>query len=115
MEIWEAAGWGLAGGLAAGLVSLMTAITSAGFTWPWHGHPEQARPRLFVFGCGLALGALVAAATHDSMSGAWPAFIMGVGAPATIRGALAGVSVTERKPDSPAPVPSEGGEGSGGR
>ena len=59
MGLWEAACWGLAGGLAAGLVSLMTAVASAGFAWPWHGHPEQIGPRLFVFGGSLLLGALV--------------------------------------------------------
>lgn len=34
MGIIEAAAWGLSGGLAAGLVSLMTAVATAGFRWP---------------------------------------------------------------------------------
>ena len=48
---------------------------------------------LCFFGCGLLLGALVAAAAHSQMSGAWPAFVIGAGAPATIRGLLSGVEV----------------------
>ncbi len=77
----------------------MTAVTSAGFRWPWkHG---EFGPRLFVLGCGLLLGALVAAASHAQMSGAWPAFVIGAGAPATIRGLLSGVEV--RAKPSPGP------------
>jgi len=41
----------------------------------------------------LLLGALVATASHAQMSGAWPAFVIGAGAPATIRGLLSGVEV----------------------
>ncbi len=99
MSWWQASGWGLAGGLAAGVLALMTAVTSAGFRWPWkHG---EFGPRLFVLGCGLLLGALVAAASHAQMSGAWPAFVIGAGAPATIRGLLSGVEV--RAKPSPGP------------
>lgn len=93
MMWWHAAAWGLAGGTSAGLASLMTAVIKAGFTWPSR---DQAGPRLFVFAGGLVLGALVSAATHDSMNGAWPAFVMGVGAPATVRGLLSGIEVAER-------------------
>ena len=100
MSWWQAAGWGLAGGLAAGVLALMTAVISAGFRWPWK-HDEFG-PRLFVLGCGLFLGALVAAAAHSQMSGAWPAFVIGVGAPSTIRGFLTGVEVDVKLPsDTP--------------
>lgn len=91
MSWWQAASWGLAGGLAAGVLALMTAVTTAGFKWPWKR--REFGPRLFVVGCGLLLGALVAAAAHAQMSGAWPAFVIGAGAPATIRGLLSGVEV----------------------
>jgi hypothetical protein len=91
MSWWQAAGWGLAGGLAAGILALMTAVTAAGFRWPWK--QSELWPRLFVIGCGLLLGALVACAAHSQMSGGWPAFVMGAGAPATIRGLLSGVQV----------------------
>jgi hypothetical protein len=94
MSWWQAAGWGLAGGLAAGVLALMTAVTSAGFRWPWKR--GEFGPRLFVLGGGLLLGALVAAASHAQMSGAWPAFVIGAGAPATIRGLLSGVEVRAR-------------------
>lgn len=90
----EAAAWGLAGGLAAGLLALMTAVSAAGFRWPWK--PGELWPRLFVFGCSMALGALVATAAHSQISGPWPAFVMGAGAPATIRGLLSGVEVATR-------------------
>jgi hypothetical protein len=43
-------------------------------------------------------GALVAAASHAQMSGAWPAFVIGAGAPATIRGLLSGVEVRVNPP-----------------
>jgi len=92
----QAAAWGLAGGLAAGLVGLMTAVTAAGFKWPWR--KGERGPRLFVVGSGMLLGALVAAAAHSQMSGGWPAFVMGAGAPATIRGLLTGVEVSTRPP-----------------
>jgi hypothetical protein len=94
MSWWQAAGWGLAGGLAAGVLALMTAVKSAGFRWPWMRH--EFGPRLFVLVGGLLLGALVAAAAHAQMSGAWPAFVIGAGAPATIRGLLSGVEVSEK-------------------
>jgi hypothetical protein len=91
MTWMQAVGWGLAGGLAAGVLALMTAVTAAGFRWPWRR--SELGPRLFVLGCGLLLGALVAAAAHGQISGPWPAFAMGAGAPATIRGLLSGIEV----------------------
>ena len=94
----QAASWGLAGGLAAGILGLMTAVTTAGFQWPWKRH--ELGPRLFVLSCGLLLGALVAAAAHSQMSGGWPAFVMGAGAPATIRGLLSGIEVHTGSPSS---------------
>jgi hypothetical protein len=107
MAWYHAAGWGVAGGLAAGLVSLMTAVATAGFSWPWRDSPEQIGPRLFVSASAILLGALVAAATHDSMNGAWPAFVMGVGAPATVRGLLSGIEVSERSASVPSEVPAD--------
>src|SRR5690348_5463139 len=89
MNCVQAAGWGIGGGLAAGILALMTAVTTADFRWPWKHH--ELGPRLFVVGCGLLMGALVAAAAHGQMSGGWPAFVMGAGAPATIRGLLSGI------------------------
>jgi|SRR6516164_7300186 hypothetical protein len=100
MSWWQAAGWALAGGLAAGVLALMTAVTSAGFRWPWK--PGELGPRLSVLGGGLLLGALAAAATHAQMSGAWPALVIGAGAPATVRGLLSGVEVRQK------PLPGDG-------
>ena len=39
------------------------------------------------------------------MSGAWPAFVMGVSAPATVRGVLSGIDASIRKPDATPPLP----------
>ena len=99
MDLMGAAAWGLAGGLAAGLVSMSASVVAAGFKWPWRDNEDGIGPRLFVTGVGLVIGALVAAAAHGQMSGGWPAFIMGVSAPSVIRGALSRVEVTERKAD----------------
>ena len=108
MSWWQAASWGLAGGLAAGVLALMTAVHSAGYRWPWkHG---EFGPRLFVLGCGLFLGALVAAAAHSQMSGAWPAFVIGLGAPSTIRGFLTGVEVDVKLPSDTPQVAVAGGD-----
>jgi hypothetical protein len=91
MSLWQAAGWALAGGLAAAILGLMTAVTVVGFKWPWK--KGELRPRLFVVGCGLLLGILVACAAHSQMTGGWPAFVLGAAAPAAIRGLLSGVQV----------------------
>jgi hypothetical protein len=72
------------------MLSLMTSVTANGFAW-WN--KEERGPRLFVFGCSVFLGALVAAAASGEMSGPWPAFVIGAGAPATIKGLLSGVEV----------------------
>jgi hypothetical protein len=105
----QAAAWGILGGTIAGLVSLSAAIIAVGFAWPWRDSQDGIWPRAVVFLIGIAVGGGVAAAAHGEMTGAWPAFIMGVGAPAVIRGALSHLEVEERKtPDPPA-----GGEGHG--
>lgn len=93
MGAWESGLWGLAGGAGAGLLSLMTAVVNNGFQW-WDA--RERGPRLFVFCCSLLLGAGVASAAGSEMSGAWPAFVIGAGAPATIRGLLSGVQVGPR-------------------
>lgn len=93
MDAWKSGLWGLAGGAAAGLLSLMTSVVSNGFRW-WDR--QERGPRLFVFGCSLLLGAAVAAAAGSEMSGAWPAFVIGAGAPATVKGLLGGVEVGPR-------------------
>lgn len=94
MDWMQAAAWGLVGGLAASLLAFMTATKAAHFRWPWKR--DEVFPRLVFTGCGLFLGALVAAAAHSQMSGGWPAFVMGAGAPATIRGLLSGVEVHQK-------------------
>jgi hypothetical protein len=58
-------------------------------------------PRLFVLAAGLVLGSLVATAAHSQIAGPWPAFIFGIGAPATIRGILSGVDVGPRSVSLP--------------
>jgi ABC-type xylose transport system permease subunit len=97
MGIIAAGAWGLAGGLAAGLVSMSAAIVAAGFKWPWRDNEHGIWPWLFVTGVGLVLGALVAAAAHGQMTGGWPAFIMGVSAPSIIRGAISKIEAVPSK------------------
>jgi len=93
----------LAGGLAAGLISLSGTVIGAGFHWPWrdaNGNRDSDKsvwPHMFVFGVGLVVGTLAAAAAHQQMSGDWPAFLMGAGAPSVVRGAIGRVQVAERK------------------
>jgi hypothetical protein len=96
MGLLAAGAWGMAGGLAAGLVVVSAAIAAAGYKWPWVD--GTVWPRVLVTGIGVLLGAIVAGAAHGQMSGAWPAFLLGVGAPSVIRGALSGVEVAEKKP-----------------
>ncbi|MET9463035.1 hypothetical protein ABZY05_50135 [Streptomyces canus] len=85
----------------------MTAVVSSGYSWPWtkknKAKPGELGPRLFVMTAGAVLGAVVAAAAHDQISGPWPAFIFGVGAPATIRGLLSGIEVAPRADSSSVP------------
>jgi uncharacterized membrane protein YfcA len=104
MGLLEAGAWGVAGGLAAGLLTLMVAVTEVGFRWPWKER-EQLWGQMFVICGGSVLGALVAGAAHGEMSGAWPAFIMGVGAPSIVRGLLSRVEVNESKKEEPAHRP----------
>jgi uncharacterized membrane protein YfcA len=110
--LFVAAGWGAAGGTAAGLVSLAADIVSAGYHWPSHGEKRDGIwSRLFVFIVGVLVGASVAAAAHDEMTGAWPAFIMGIGAPTVIRGALSHLEVDERKTPEVAGTGEDHGQG----
>jgi hypothetical protein len=98
VNLLVAAAWGTAGGTAAGLVSLAADIVANGYHWPSHrGKRDGIWPRLFVLVVGVLVGGAVAAAAHDEMTGAWPAFIMGIGAPTVIRGALSHLEVAERK------------------
>jgi hypothetical protein len=109
MELVEAGAWGLAGGLAAGLLSLAADVTAERGHWPWSDRADLG-PRLFVMSVGMVLGALVSAAAHSQMSGEWPALIMGCTAPSVLRGAMHRVEVTERKSTV---LPTEGGHGDG--
>lgn len=98
MGLVEAGLWGLAGGAAGGLIALSSAVVAAGFHWPWRGNEDGIGPRLFVTIVGIVVGAVVAAAAHSQMSGPWPALLLGVSAPAVIRGALSRTEVAESKP-----------------
>ncbi len=100
MSGWQAALWGLVGGLAAGVLLFMTEVKAAGYRWPYTR--EEVGPRLTFLGCGVLLGALVASAAH-ALSGAWPAFLIGAGAPAVVRGVASGVEVSEKPPPGAGP------------
>jgi hypothetical protein len=98
VDVAEAAMWGLAGGAAAGLLGLSGAVVSANFRWPWRGRRHGIWPHVFVQVVGLAVGAAVAAAAHEQITGGWPALLMGASAPSVIRGALSRVEVVDRGP-----------------
>ena len=102
MGLIEAATWGVLGGLAAALVSVSGDVMSAGFKWPWRGN-ETFWPRMFVAGVGVILGGMVSTAAHAQVSGVWPAFIMGAGAPSVVRGVLSKIAVAEGKKDPALP------------
>lgn len=99
MGLVEAAVWGITGGLASGLVSVSADVVAAGYKWPWRDNEDGGWPRLFVLGVGILIGGIAAAAAHQQMSGGWPAFLMGIGAPAVIRGVLSRIAVAEDKPE----------------
>jgi hypothetical protein len=98
MGLFEAGAWGLAGGIAAGLVALSADVVSAKHRWPWADNEYGIWPRLFVIGVGLVVGAIVASAAHTQMTGPWPALLLGAGAPAVIQGAINRVEVAPSKP-----------------
>jgi hypothetical protein len=111
MGVIEAGVWGLVGGLAAGLVSTAAAVQHAKFRWPWRGNEDGIWPRLFVTAVGLVVGAIVAGAMHSQISAAYPALLVGVGAPSVIRGALHGVEVgATNESAGGVPAPQAGGK-----
>jgi len=112
MGLELAAGWGLLGGVAGSLAFLTTDVIAAGFQWPWRNRGEIG-PRLFVLAAWLLLGAIVAAAAHAQMTGGWPAFLMGLGAPATVRGILSGVTVEDSGDGAQPTVEAPAGAGGG--
>lgn len=111
MSLIAAGLWGLLGGLAAGLVAMSAAVVSAKFEWPWNRNKNKMGPYLFVAGVGIVVGTIVAAAAHTQMTGAWPAFLMGVSAPSVIRTAVSKTEVTaSTKPAGESPPPPNGDE-----
>jgi hypothetical protein len=101
MGIVEAGLWGLAGGGVAGLVAL-AADVGAEHKWPWRDNEYGIGPWLFIIAVGIIVGAVVAGAAHSQMTGPWPALLMGISAPAIVRG---GLSKFEVSPNKAEPVP----------
>jgi hypothetical protein len=96
MGLVEAGVWGVIGGLAAGLLAVSAEVTATGFKWPWKLGQGGLWPRMFVAAVGVVLGGVVATAARSQMTGAWPAFLLGIGAPSVVRRALSGVEVAEK-------------------
>jgi hypothetical protein len=113
MGIFAAAGWGLLGGLAAALVGFGADIRASHYQWPWHEDKHGPWPRLCVYSIGIIVGTLVAAAAHAEMTGAWPALLMGVGAPSVVKGALSRIEVAEEKPSTAVEPGQPGGDQDG--
>jgi hypothetical protein len=93
MSVLVAAIWGLAGGFASAVVSFAALVAGNNYGWPFRGNRDGPWPYLAVYLCGVVVGGIATAAAHDQMTGAWPALMVGVGAPAIIRGALTRVEV----------------------
>jgi hypothetical protein len=96
MTFLAAGGFGLLGGLAAGLVAFSAAIVKAGLRWPGRNNPDGVWPRVAVYAIGMVVGAIVSAAAHGQMSGEWPAFLMGAAAPSVIQNAIGLIEVAEK-------------------
>jgi hypothetical protein len=90
----QAAGWGLVGGVVAGLVGLILQVSAANYRWPWKR--EEFGPRLFVLCAGLVIGGVVAGVTHAQMTGMAPAFAVGLSWPAVLRRFVSGIEVDIR-------------------
>ena len=99
MDIVQATAWGIAGGTASALLTVAADVVGNKYQWPWRENEDGIWPRVFVAVVTVLVGGLPAAAAHSEMTGAWPAFIMGVCAPSVIRGVLMRVEVVERKPE----------------
>jgi hypothetical protein len=116
MTFLGAGAYGVVGGLAASLVALSAAITKAGFRWPWRGQPDGIWPRFTVYAIGIVVGGIAPAVAHGQMNGSWPAFLLGIAAPAVIQNAVGLVAVSESKPavtaEPPAPDPAPAERGS---
>jgi len=109
----EAAAWGASGGAVAWLVALAADLRANGMRWPWHENEVGVWPYLFVLVVAMIAGGVVASAQHSMISGPWPAFSLGIAAPAVIRGALSKVEVSEkqkRKDKKPVGAIESGGE-----
>lgn len=98
MALWVAACWGAAGGGAVWLLGLGTDLAKVQFkNWPW---PRATiGPRLAFLAIQLGLGSVVTAANHDQITGSWPAFILGISAPAVVQGIIARIEVEPDKPE----------------
>jgi hypothetical protein len=86
MEVWQAAMWGLAGGLCVELWNLHMLTREARFSWRCP-IPQGLSAYLTAIATRLALGAIVAAAAAagGEIKGVWIAFGLGVAAPVVLQ------------------------------
>jgi hypothetical protein len=92
MGLWQAAAWGVVGGGAVVALNFAGDLLNSRFRWPWLR--DEVGPRLVYAMIQLVLGGIVTAANHSQVTGAWPAFIIGISAPAVVQGIVARVEVT---------------------
>jgi len=78
----EGALWGLLGGLAVEALELAGEIRRNKNRWPWTG--RKLWPSLCAVVLRLAASSALAAAMSDQLTGQWPAFCIGVGAPLAV-------------------------------
>jgi len=96
MTLWVAAAWGAVGGGAVAMLNFGADLLEAKFRWPWPR--DTVGPHLAYVAVQLLLGALVTAANHNQVTGAWPAFIIGISAPAVIQGIVARIEIEKKNP-----------------
>ena len=101
MDLWIAAGWGVAGAAVAELASLSVDITTRGYRWPWADRPYSIYPRLVTILINVVIGALtavvVATANVYQVRASLLAFTVGVVAPQAIRRTIITFEKFERR------------------
>jgi len=85
MEVWEAALWGIAGGLCVEALELLTHIQGNARKWSWRRPIPQGLSAFIASTLiRVGVGAILAAANSSEITGALPALGLGVGAPLVI-------------------------------
>lgn len=97
MNIWEAAGWGLAGGLCVEALALHSLIRTSK-CWSWRRPIPQGLAAYLisvVLRAGAGAGLAAAAAGSGQVSGPFAAFALGVAAPLVVEKLSRAIPITD--------------------